>query len=84
MTLRKSLIFLTSISLLWDTDLRPIFHHLIGILVNIYADYVKSFFFDPVTPSEIEREILSIPLNNNTINNNNTIHLYSAINTNYS
>jgi len=24
---------------------------------------VKSFFFDPVTPNEIEREILSIPLN---------------------
>ena len=27
------------------------------------GNHVKSFFFDPVTPNEIEREILSIPLN---------------------
>ena len=27
------------------------------------GNYMKSFFFDPVTPNEIEREILSIPLN---------------------
>ena len=27
------------------------------------GNYEKSFFFDPVTPTEIEREILSIPLN---------------------
>ena len=27
------------------------------------GNYVKSFFFDPVTPNEIEREILSILLN---------------------
>lgn len=27
------------------------------------GNYEKSFFFDPVSPTEIEREILSIPLN---------------------
>ena len=27
------------------------------------GNYMKSFFFDPVTPNEIEKEILSIPLN---------------------
>ena len=26
-------------------------------------NYEKSFFFDPVAPTEIEREILSLPLN---------------------
>ena len=63
---RKSLIFSISIFLLWDTDLHPIYHHLIVTLVNtlyLRGNYEKSFFFDPVTPTEIEREILSIPLN---------------------
>jgi len=27
------------------------------------GNYEKSFYFDPVTPTAIEREILSIPLN---------------------
>ena len=29
----------------------------------LHGNYEKSFFFDPVAPTEIEREILSIPLN---------------------
>ena len=30
---------------------------------DLRGNYEKSFFFDPVAPTEIEREILSIPLN---------------------
>ena len=45
MIFRKSLIFLTSIFLLWETDLRPICHHLIDILVDTYAEIMRSRFF---------------------------------------